>query len=64
MSVRVCLQMHVLLCVRRVVIAPVRADSSSEELVSTEGSVPPTARVWSRSGLAKYTAAREPNFSS
>lgn len=34
-----------------------RTDSSCEELVSMGGSVPPTARVWSHSGLAKYTAA-------
>lgn len=56
-GVQVCLHMHVLLCIRRVVIAPVRTNSSCEELVSMEGSVPPTARVWSHSGLAKYTAA-------
>lgn len=56
-SVRVCLHMHVLLCIRRVVIAPVRTNSSCEELVSMEGSVLPAARVWSHSGLAKYTAA-------
>lgn len=56
-SVRVHLHMHVLLCIRRVVIAPVRTNSSCEELVSMEGSVPPIARVWSHSGLAKYTAA-------
>lgn len=53
-----CLHMHALLCIRRVVIAPGRTDSSCEELVSKEGSVPPTAHVWSRSGLAKYTAAQ------
>lgn len=52
----VCPHMHVLLCMRAV-IAPVRADSSCEELVSIVGSVPPTGRVWSHSGLAKYTAA-------
>lgn len=56
-SVRVCLHMHVLLYIRRVVIAPVRTNSSCEELVSMEGSVLPAARVWSHSGLAKYTAA-------
>jgi len=48
--------MHVLLCMRAV-IAPVRADSSCEELVSIMGSVPPTGHVWSHSGLAKYPAA-------
>lgn len=52
----VCPHMNVLLCMRAV-IAPVRADSSCEELVSIVGSVPPTGRVWSHSGLAKYTAA-------
>lgn len=57
-GVQVYLHMHVLLCIRRVVIAPVRTNSNCEELVSMEGSVPPTAHVWSHSGLAKYTAAR------
>lgn len=57
MSVQVCFHVHVSLCMGRAAIAPARINASCEELVSMEGSVPPAARVWSRSGLAKYTAA-------
>lgn len=56
-SVQVCFHMHVFLCTRRVVIVPVRTDSSCEELPARRGAFRPTAHVWSHSDLAEYTAA-------
>lgn len=39
-------------------IVPVRTASSCEELPAWRGAFRPTARVWSHSDLAEYTAAR------